>query len=73
MDWHVFSVDKRANKIEIKDAIEKIFGVKVAKVRTLITTGKKVKRMGRIAGKRSSIKKAYVQLKEGTIELYEGV
>jgi large subunit ribosomal protein L23 len=72
-NWYVFSVDKRSNKIEIKDAIEKIFGVKVEKVRTLITTAKKVKRMGRIAGKRSSIKKAYVKLKEGTIELYEGV
>ncbi len=71
--WHVFSVDKRSNKIEIKDAIEKIFGVKVEKVRTLLTTGKKVKRMGRIVGKKSSIKKAYVKLKEGTIEFYEGV
>ncbi len=73
VDWYVFSVDKRCNKIEIKDAIEKIFDVKVDKVRTLITTGKTVKRMGRISGRRSSIKKAYVKLKEGTIELFEGV
>ena len=73
VDWYVFSVDKRCNKIEIKDAIEKIFGVKVEKVRTLITTGKTVKRMGRIAGRKSSMKKAYVKLKEGTIELFEGV
>ena len=72
-DWYVFSVDKRCNKIEIKDAVEKIFGVKVEKVRTLVTTGKTVKRMGRIAGRKSSIKKAYVKLKEGTIELFEGV
>ena len=73
VNWYVFSVDKRCNKIEIKDAIEKIFGVKVEKVRTLITTGKTVKRMGRIAGRKSSMKKAYVKLKEGTIELFEGV
>jgi len=73
IDWYVFSVDKRSNKVEIRDAIEKIFGVKVDKVRTLVTTGKKVKRMGRLAGKRSSIKKAYIKLKEGTIEFYEGV
>ncbi len=71
--WYVFSVDKRSNKVEIRDAVEKIFGVKVDKVRTLVTTGKKVKRMGRLAGKRSSIKKAYVKLREGTIEFYEGV
>jgi len=73
VDWYVFSVDKRSNKVEIRDAVEKIFGVRVDKVRTLVTTGKKVKRMGRIAGKRSSIKKAYVKLKEGSIEFYEGV
>jgi len=73
IDWYVFSVDKRSNKIEIRDAVEKIFGVKVEKVRTLLTTGKKVKRAGRIVGKKSSIKKAYVKLKEGTIEFYEGV
>jgi large subunit ribosomal protein L23 len=71
--WYVFSVDKRSNKVEIRDAVEKIFGVKVDKVRTLVTTGKRVKRMGRLAGKRSSIKKAYVKLREGTIEFYEGV
>ena len=47
--------------------------MKVGKVRTLVTTGKKVKRAGRVVGKRQSIKKAYVELKEGTIELFEGV
>lgn len=73
INWYVFSVDKRSNKIEVKDAVEKIFGVKVDKVRTLLTTSKKVKRAGRVVGKRSSIKKAYVKLKEGTIEFYEGV
>lgn len=73
VDWYVFSVDKRSNKVEIRDAVEKIFGVKVDKVRTLVTAGKPVKRMGRLTGRRSSIKKAYVKLKEGTIEFYEGV
>jgi large subunit ribosomal protein L23 len=72
-DWYVFAVDKRSNKREIRDAVEKIFGVKVESVRTLITSGKIVKRMGRPAGKRSSIKKAYVKLKEGAIEFFEGV
>lgn len=73
VDWYVFSVDKRSNKVEIRDAVEKIFGVKVDKVRTLVTAGKPVKRMGRLTGRRSSIKKAYVKLKEGIIEFYEGV
>jgi large subunit ribosomal protein L23 len=72
-NWYVFSVDKRSNKQEIKDAIEKIFKVKVGKVRTLVMTGKKVKRFGRIVGKKQSIKKAYIEIKEGTIELFEGV
>ncbi len=72
-NWYVFAVDKRSNKVEIRDAVEKIFKVKVGKVRTLVTTGKKVKRFGRVSGKRSSIKKAYVQLKEGVIEFFEGV
>lgn len=72
-NWYVFSVDKRSNKQEIKDAIEKIFKVKVGKVRTLVTTGKKVKKAGRIVGKRQSIKKAYIEVKEGTIEIFEGV
>lgn len=72
-NWYVFSVDKRSNKQEIKDAIEKIFKVKVGKVRTLVTTGKKVKRFGRTVGKKHSLKKAYIEIKEGTIEIFEGV
>lgn len=72
-NWYVFSVDKRSNKQEIKDAIEKIFKVKVGKVRTLVTTGKKVKRFGRTVGKKQSLKKAYIEIKEGTIEIFEGV
>jgi len=72
-NWYVFSVDRKSNKHEIKDAIEKIFKVKVGKVRTLVTTGKKVKRFGRVVGKKQSLKKAYIEIKEGTIEIFEGV
>ena len=72
-EWYVFAVDRKANKSEIKDSVEKIFEVKVDKVRTLITPGKVVKRYGRVSGKRSAVKKAYVKLKEGSIELFEGV
>ncbi len=71
--WYVFAVDKRANKREITNAVEKIFSVKVEKVRTLISPGKVVKRFGREVGKGSSLKKAYVKLREGTIEFFEGV
>ncbi len=71
--WYVFSVDKKANKIEIKDSVEKIFNVKVEKVRTLVTAGKPIKKFGRKIGRRSSIKKAYIKLKEGTIEYFEGM
>ena len=73
LNWYVFSVDRKATKNQIKDSIEKIFKVKVEKVRTLTTAGKVVKRFGRKVGKRSPVKKAYIKLKEGTIELFEGV
>lgn len=71
--WYLFSVNKRSNKIEIKDAVEKLFKVKVDRVRTTVSPGKAVKRFGRAIGKTSSIKKAYVKLKEGNIEFFEGV
>jgi large subunit ribosomal protein L23 len=72
-NWYVFAVDGKANKKEIKDAVERAFKVKVDKVRTLILTGKKVKRFGRIVGQKSPLKKAYVRLREGKIEFFEGV
>ena len=71
--WYLFSVDKRSNKIEIKKAVEKLFKVKVDKVRTSINPGKNVKKYGRSIGRTSSVKKAYVKLKEGDIEFFEGV
>lgn len=59
-----FEVDSRANKIEVKRAVEEIFKVKVAEVRLLNIHGK-VKRMGRYSGKRPDWRKAYVRLVEG--------
>lgn len=70
---YLFRVDKKANKIEIKGAIEEIFSVHVTSVRTIHMPGKK-KRMGRFEGKRPDWKKAVVTVKEGeSIELFEGV
>ena len=54
---YTFVVDKKANKTEIKNALEKIFDVKVAKVNTMNMTGKQ-KRMGANVGKRADWKKA---------------
>ena len=59
-----FRVDKNATKPEIKSAIEKIFDVKVATVRTMNDMGKKARR-GRFEGRKPSWKTAYVTLKEG--------
>jgi large subunit ribosomal protein L23 len=68
-----FVVDKAANKIEIAQAVETLFNVKVKTVRTMNYVGKP-KRMGRFMGKKINWKKAVVTLKEGdTIELFEGV
>jgi large subunit ribosomal protein L23 len=64
-------VDKAANKIEIKQAVENLFKVKVADVRTVTVAGK-VKRSGKTYGKRSNWKKAYVTLQEGqSIDFFE--
>jgi large subunit ribosomal protein L23 len=60
----VFQVARAANKVEIKRAIEKLLGAKVASVRTSIVHGK-IKRQGRFAGQRPDWKKAYVTLREG--------
>ncbi|PLX83563.1 MAG: 50S ribosomal protein L23 [Desulfuromonas sp.] len=60
-----FEVAVDANKIEIRQAIEKAFDVKVEKVNTALIAGK-VKRVGRRFGKRSNYKKAYVTLAEGS-------
>lgn len=70
---YTFIVDKKANKTEIKNAIESIFEVKVAKVYTMQVKGKP-KRMGRFQGKTPDRKKAIVALKPGQkIKLFEGM
>lgn len=69
----IFWVDPGANKGQIKEAVEKIFNVKVLGVNTQKLPGK-VKRMGRFVGKRPTRKKAYVTLREGDkVEVFEGV
>jgi large subunit ribosomal protein L23 len=69
-----FKVLREANKVEIKEAVEKIFKVKVQSVRTANFHGKK-RRQGRYTGRRPDWKKAYVTLKEGEkmIEFSEAV
>jgi large subunit ribosomal protein L23 len=69
-----FKVLRDANKIEIKDAVEKIFKVKVQSVRTANFHGKK-RRQGRYSGRRPDWKKAYVTLKQGEkmIEFSESI
>jgi large subunit ribosomal protein L23 len=68
----VFRVDPQANKIEIGRAIEKLFSVKVTRVRTARQLGK-VRRVGRHLGRRPEWKKAYVTLAEGhRIDFFEG-
>jgi large subunit ribosomal protein L23 len=68
-----FEVARSANKIEVRRAVEKLFGVKVLDVRVANRQGK-WKRMGRFLGQRKAWKKAYVRLApDQTIEFFEGV
>ena len=71
---YTFKVAKDANKLEIADAVEELFKVKVAKVNTVSMRGK-VRRMGRYEGKTASWKKAIVTLKKDskTIEFFDGL
>lgn len=72
-NWVAFSVHRKANKIQIKTAVEKIFKVKVESVNTTNVIGKQ-KRFGRNIGLTQNWKKALVRLKEGDkIEFFEGV
>jgi len=63
---YFFWVDKDANKIEIKRAIEKIYSVKVDKVASMMVKGKMKRVRGNLAGKTTAWKKAVVTLKEGS-------
>lgn len=60
----VFEVVRKANKYQIRDAVESLYGVEVKKLATMIVPGK-LKRRGMSVGKRSNWKKAVVTLKEG--------
>lgn len=69
---YTFEVDRGANRVEIKRAIEQVFNVQVASVRTMQNKGK-VKMRGRIMGKRKDWKKAIVTLMPGErIDIFEG-
>jgi large subunit ribosomal protein L23 len=68
-----FKVDRRANKVEIRRAVETLFKTKVLEVRTMRVSGKS-RRIGRNVGKRPDWKKAVVKLAPGeNIEFFEGV
>ena len=68
---YAFEVGLKANKVQIKRAIEAFYGVEVDRVRTLVVRGK-LKRFGRHYAKRSNWKKAYITLAEGhSINIYE--
>jgi large subunit ribosomal protein L23 len=69
---YAFEVHRDATKIQVKQAVEKLFNVHVLAVRTAVARGKN-KRVGRSMGRRPNWKKAFVTLKEGdTIALFEG-
>lgn len=65
---YVFEVAKTANKINVRQAVEEIWGVKVASV-NVVNAKPKTKRMGRYVGTTSAVRKAYVKLASGTIEI----
>jgi large subunit ribosomal protein L23 len=70
---YLFDVDPKANKIEIRQAVEQIFGVRVSQVRTMLFDGKP-KRVGVHAGRRARWKKAIVTLEQGqAIEMFEQI
>ena len=69
---YLFEVDRRANKIQIREAVEKLFKVSVTDVRTMIVRGH-MRSMGRGYSQTKNWKKAIVAVKEGdTIEFFEG-
>jgi large subunit ribosomal protein L23 len=72
-NWVTFRVHQDANKIEVREAVQKIFSVSVLQVNTQIVRGKR-RRFGKTMGQSKPWKKAMVRLKEGDkIEIFEGV
>lgn len=74
---YAFKVNKKANKLEIKKAVESFYGVNVTSVNTTVAPGKNKSRFtksGVISGRKPSYKKAYVTVAEGeTIDLYANI
>jgi large subunit ribosomal protein L23 len=74
---YAFKVNRKANKLEIKKAVESFYGVNVTSVNTVVAPGKNKSRFtkaGVISGRKPSYKKAYVTLAEGdTIDLYSNI
>jgi large subunit ribosomal protein L23 len=70
-----FEVNRHANKIEVRKAVEELFDVRVTAVRIVNRKGKPVLRYGRVVSHRPSIRKAYVKLAPGskTLEFFEGI
>ncbi len=77
LNRYAFVVDRSANKLQIKDAVEKLYGVQVQDVNTIIHGGKRKSRFtktGIIAGKTNTYKKALITLAEGdTIDFYSNI
>lgn len=77
LNQFAFEVDKRSNKIQIKHAVEEMYGVTVESVNTMIYAGKTKSRFtktGVIAGRTKSVKKAVITLAEGdTIDFYSNI
>jgi large subunit ribosomal protein L23 len=70
-----FEVDRRANKIQVRNAVEELFDVRVEEVHIVNRKGKPRMRYGRVASRRPSVRRAYVKLAPGskTIEFFEGI
>ena len=70
-----FEVDRRANKIQVRNAVEELFDVKVTAVHIVNRKGKPILRFGRTVNHRAASRKAYVTLAEGskTLEFFEGI
>jgi large subunit ribosomal protein L23 len=74
---YAFRIDRKANKLEVKKAVEDFYGVTVVEVNTVVVPGKaksKFTKAGFISGRKPSYKKAYVKVAEGeTIDLYSNI
>ena len=70
-----FEIDRRANKIEVRNAVEQLFDVRVKSVHIVNRKGKPIMRYGRVVSHRPAVRKAYVKLAPGskTLEFFEGI